>query len=287
MYPQSTARKKRSGSRQAGSQFFACLALAGVVLSGASGAEGGASVYPAGAETVMPAFYPGPGGSLFAQFNDFYVANELAGPTGRALVPGFHLRLSAVAGKFVHNWGVHVLGGTLVNAVAAPFVDIHLSAPFGSQNKAGIGNPDIETSVLYSRGTLHWWYGYEVYTPGFSYRKTDLVHVGQHNYASAPAAAFTYLPHHGRTEISSKVQYIDNYIDGATHYRSGNELIWEYAGMHHVTKRLAAGANGFYYQQTSDDRQNGTIYQDGNRGRNLAFGPELRCQVSHYVFVLK
>jgi hypothetical protein len=235
----------------------------------------------------MPGFYPGPGGSLFGQFNNFYVANELAGADGRAAVAGFHLRVSAVAGKFVHNWGLHVLGGTLVNAVAVPFVDVYLSAPFGSQNKAGIANPNIETALLYSRGAFHWWYGYEVYTPGFSYNKNDLVNVGQHNYASAPAAAITYLPHHGATEISSKVQYIDNYTNGATHYRSGNELVWEYAGMHNITKRLAAGGNGYYYQQTTDDRQNGASYLDGNHGRNVAFGPEIRYHFTHFVLALK
>ena len=78
-----------------------------------------------------------------------------------------------------------------------------------------------------------------------------------------PSGAFTYLPNHGRTEISSRLQYIVNYTDSATHYHSGNEFLWEYVAMQNVTKKLAIGANGYLYQQTTDDRLLGVIYAGG------------------------
>jgi len=261
------------------------LAIALVTIGAAYATEGGTSVYPAGVETIMPGRMPAAGGTMILEFNDFYNANELAGPGGQALVPGFHLRVSAVAGKLVHNWGVHVLGGTLVSTAAMPWVDVHLNAPFGSMNKSGIGNPDWETAVAYKNGSLYWWYGFEIFTPGFSYKKTDMVNIGQHNYATAPSGAFTYMPHHGRTEVSSKFQYITNYADNATNYHSGNELVWEYAGMQNVTKKLAIGGNGFYYLQTTPDRQSGLSL--GNQGRDFAFGPEIRYHFSHYSMILK
>ena len=118
-----------------------CIALAIGTISAATATETGASVYPAGVETIMPGRLPGAGGTMLLEFNNFYMANQLAGPDGHAVVPGFHLRVGAVAFKVVHNWGVHFLGGTLVNSVAMPIVDIHLDAPFGHQNKIGIGNP--------------------------------------------------------------------------------------------------------------------------------------------------
>jgi hypothetical protein len=114
-----------------------------------------------------------------------------------------------------------------------------------------------------------------------------LVNVGQHNYATAPAAAFSYLPGHGRSEVSSRFLYIVNYSDSATNYRSGNEFLWEFDGMHNITKTVAIGMNGYYYQQTTNDIQNGLVYLGGNRGRNLEFGPEIRCHFSHYVMALK
>jgi hypothetical protein len=271
----------------AGRRLCLFLSLGMLCIVAAYATEGGTSVYPAGVETIMPGRMIGPGDSMLLVFNNFYEANELVGTSGRALVPGFHLRVGAVAFKFVHNWGVHLLGGTLVNTVAVPIVDIHLNAPFGSQNKAGFGNPDLETAISYNTGALHWWYGMEVYTPGFSYNKTDLVNIGQHSYATAPAAAFSYMPHQGKTEVSSKFQYIVNYTNDATHYRSGSEFVWEFVGMQNVTKRLAIGGNGYFYKQTTNDLQNGLMYLDGNRGRDLGFGPEIRYHFNHYSMILK
>ena len=268
-------------------RFAICLALFIATIGVASSAEGGASVYPAGVETIMPGRMPGAGGTMFLEFNNFYQANELVGSDGHALLPGFHLRAAAVAAKVIHNWGVHVLGGTLVNSAALPLVYLHVDAPFGSGDKAGFANPDLETAIAYQKGALSWWYGVEVYAPGFSYQKDALVNVGQHNYATAPAGAFTYMPHHGKTEVSSKFQYIVNYTNDATHYRSGGEFIWEFDGMQNVTKRLALGFNGYYHHQLTDDMQNGLTYLDGNRLRNLSFGPEIRYHFDHYAMILK
>jgi len=254
------------------------LATLGLTLPAAFATESGASVYPAGVETVLPGLTPGPGASLLAEFTDFYQANSLVDGKGQSAVPGFHLRVSAVALKFVHNWGVHVLGGTLVSYVALPYLYESLSLPFGKGSKTGFSNPDIQpVAVAYSRGAWHWWYGADVFTPGFQYNKHDLVNIGQHNFAYAPSGAFSYFPEH-KTEISSKFQYIMNGKDSATGHRSGNEFVWEYVAMQNIGKHVAVGGNGYFYKQTTDDVQNG-LSLPGSRGRNFAFGPEIRWRV--------
>jgi hypothetical protein len=83
---------------------------------------------------------PGARGTTLVEFTDSYTANELAGSNGKALMPGFHLRVGAAAVKVMHNWGLHVFGGAFVTSAALPLLDVHLSAPIGSQNKVGIGN---------------------------------------------------------------------------------------------------------------------------------------------------
>lgn len=97
--------------------FSRCLLRTAAALallnSLACATELGASVYPAGVETVMSGMVPAPGASLLAEFTNFYEANALVDGQGHAELAGFHLRVAAVAVKFVHNWGVHVLGGTL------------------------------------------------------------------------------------------------------------------------------------------------------------------------------
>jgi len=249
--------------------------------------ESGASVYPAGVETVMPGMTPQPGASMLFEFTDFYQANAVADGHGKSEIPGFHLGVTAVALKFTHNWGVHVLGGTLVSYGALPYLYEHLDLPFGTGSKTGFGNADVQPiAVAYQRGVWNWWYGYDVFMPGFTYNKNDLVNIGQHNFAGAPTAAFTYLPNHSN-ELSSKFQYIVNGTNNQTQYRSGNEFIWEYDGMHNVAKKVAIGVNGFYYQQTTDDLQNGVTAPAGHRGRDLAVGPEIRCHFGHLGLIAK
>jgi hypothetical protein len=269
--------------------FSMYVILIGLTLTRASATENGASVYPAGVETVMPGMTPPPGVTMFEEFNTTYQANQLLGPNGQSLVPGFRLSVYAFAPKVVRNWGVHVLGGTLVSAAAVPFLDEHLQVPSGSAVKMGLGNPEIGVAYVgYNRGDWHWWYGLDVYTPALSpYDKNNLVNIGQHYFSTAPVGAFTYLPNHGRTEISSRLQYLVNDTNHATNYHSGNEFTWEYDTMQNVTKKLAIGINGYYYQQVTADWQNSVIVGNGNRGRAFDAGPEIRCHLGPFALITK
>jgi hypothetical protein len=140
--------------------------------------------------------------------------------------------------------------------------------------------------VGYQKNSLHWYYEGDVYLPGAPYTKGDVVNTGQHNYAAAPVAAFTYLPHGGEWEVSSKYQYIVNFNDTVTNYRSGNEFTWEYVAMKEVSRNVAIGANGYLYQQTTNDELNGAISGGGNRGRDLTVGPEVRVNLAGHCLVI-
>ena len=65
----------------------------------------------------------------------------------------------------------------------------------------------------YTKGDWDWLYEADVLLPGASYSKAAILNVGQHNFVVARVAAFTYLPFQGKTEISSKLQYIVNSED--------------------------------------------------------------------------
>jgi hypothetical protein len=239
-------------------------------------------------ETIMPGMMPPTGQTILLEFNNFYQANGVMDGSGHSLVPGFHLRVAAVAVKVVHNWGVKALGGMLVSSLALPVVYQHLDLPFGRFDKTGLANPDIGVlAVSYVKGDLHWWYGIDVYTPGAQYDKTAVLNVGQHNFATAPEGAFTYLPRRGRDELSSKFQYIVNFTNPATQYRSGHEFVWEYAAMHNVTKQASIGLNGFYYQQTTSDRQYGIPVPGGDQGRTLAAGPQIKYRLGAMELIVK
>ncbi len=267
--------------------FLLAMLIAGPAVRVATATEGGGSVYPVGAETVLSGVAPGPGASVLANFNLFYQANGLADNQGRNSVPGFHLRAAATAFKFQHNWGVHLLGGTLTSFAVLPVEYVHLDGPFGTGNKTGISNMIFEpAAIAYQHGDWHWWYGLDCFAPGLGFNKNDLVNIGQHNWAYAPAGAFSYLPSHG-TEVSSRFQYLVNGENGAMQYTSGAEFIWEYAAMQNITKNIAIGGNGYYYQQATNDIEDGLIVGDGNRGRDVAAGPQVRVHVGRALLIAK
>lgn len=254
----------------------------------ATASEHDGSVYPMGAETVLPGLTAAAGQTMFSVFTAFYQVNSLMNSEGHNEVPGFHLDLEAVAFKLDHNWGVRLLGGSLVSEVALPLESESVTTPAGTVSKTGFSNAEIRAaSLAYQKGAWHWWYGLDVVPPAFQYRKNDALNIGQHNWAIAPLGAFSWLPNRGQTEVSSRFMYIVNYTDPDTNYRSGNEFIWEFDAMRNITRMIAVGVNGYCYKQTTNDLQNTAIAADGNRGRDVAIGPELRVRVGHEILIAK
>jgi hypothetical protein len=258
-------------------------------VTGAGATENAVSVYPVGIETVLPGLTPNPGGTMLYGYVASYRANALDNSQGQSSVPDFQIDVFGTAFKVVHNWNVPFLGGTLNNNIAVPFLRETLNLPIGQFTKFGVGNASIGVLELgYKKGNWHWLYEGDILLPGGSYTRGAPLNVGQHNYAVAPVTAFTYLPSKGKTEISSKIQYIINSEDVVTRYHSGNEFMCEYVAMREVSRRVALGVNGYFYQQTTDDRQDGTVFAGGFRGRDFAIGPEFRFKLGpHSGFALK
>jgi hypothetical protein len=258
-----------------------------LLLPSANASENGASVYPVGVETVMPGMTPPPGGTMLYEYNAFISANETDNGKGKAEPINFKLRAFASAFKVSHNWGVHFLGGTVGTNFAIPFVTQELHVPPGKFQKFAVGNICVSPlGVGYVRGHWHFFYEGDIFFPGTGRGATDVLNVGQNNYAAAPVGGVTYL--RGKEEISSKLQYIINLKDAATNFQTGNEFIWEFDGMHGTTRKIAVGVNGFYYQQTTGDKLNDTVFNGGNRGRDLSIGPEVRFNlIPHGGFAFK
>lgn len=272
---------------------FSCLRIAPILAAALAlpaavhATENAGSVYPIGAETVMPGVTPPGHGTMLVEFSLFYEANELMNSAGDSAAPEFKVRVVANAVKIVHNWDFPVFGGRLNSNIAVPTIYEKLHVSPGDYSKTGIGNVILGLfQVGYQKNSLHWYYEGDVYLPGAPYTKGDVVNTGQHNYAAAPVAAFTYLPHGGEWEVSSKYQYIVNFNDTVTNYRSGNEFTWEYVAMKEVSRNVAIGANGYLYQQTTNDELNGAISGGGNRGRDLTVGPEVRVNLAGHCLVI-
>jgi hypothetical protein len=286
--PQSLLPSKRRKSSSASPRWLSFVAVIAFVV-GAGATENGTSVYPVGIETVLSGLTPNSRGTTLYGYVASYRANALDNSAGQSAVPDFQVDVFATAFKLVHNWNLPILGGALNSNIAVPFLRETLNLPIGQFTKSGIGNSSIGILELgYKRGSWHWLYEGDILLPGESYSRTSPLNIGQHNYAVAPVTAFSYLPSEGSWEISSKIQYIFNSEDIATRYHSGDEFMWEYVAMREVSKRVALGVNGYFYQQTTDDRQDGAVFADGFRGRDFAVGPEFRFKFGpHSGFALK
>jgi len=266
-------------SSRASSAYFIYLFF---ILTAAVGrAQSGASVYPAGVDTILSGLQPSPGKTMIYDYTSFYYANETVGPDGLNSGTEFKLRVFADAIKVVHNWNVPFLGGTLHSNLIVPILDTVLHVSGGRENKAGIGN--ISAALLgssYHRKTVHWYYEGDVFFPAPSYLMTDTLNEGQHNFAAGPAGAITYLPFEGKTEFSSKFQFLINSTNDQSHYRSGNEFTWEYDAMQTVNTHLSFGVSGALFKQVTDDKSNGiSAAGGGSRSRNVLIGPQLGFHV--------
>jgi hypothetical protein len=269
--------------------FAVCFTAEMLFSPAAHATENGSSVYPVGAETVLQGMMPPPKTTGLFTFHTVYTANELDNSVGQSAVSEFKVRVFVNAAKFERNWGVPVLGGMLESTVGIPFVYQELHVAPGKYDKFGLGNVLFAPlGVAYNKGNWHWFYQGDVFFPGAPYTSSDVLNIGQHNFAAGPVGAFTYLAPKAAWEVSSKVDYIVNFKDGATSYRGGNELTWEYTAMKAVSKKASVGVNGYLYQQTTDDQLNGAAVAGGNRGRDLAIGPQARIFFgTHSAFAFK
>jgi hypothetical protein len=267
-----------------------CFAVVCALLSFASASENGASVYPVGVETVLTGLQPHPGETMFYEYTAVVAANETDNSNGQKLPIEFKLRVFATAIKVDHTWGFKLFGTDVHSFIAVPIVFQELHIPPGNFSKYSIANVCLVPAGFGGhKGMLHWYVEpTQMFMPGTAYSKNDHVNLGQHNLAFGPDVAVTLLPNKAKTEISSHTTYIWNGYDKDTNYHSGNQFSEEFNFAEKVTKKVALGINGFYSQQTTDDHQYGQlVHGDGNRGRDLAIGPQLRFDFPHGGFAFK
>lgn len=242
----------------------------------ASATENGASTYPVGVDTRMSGMQPSKGQTVLYNYTNFYWANETDNGNGKSTTPGFKIRIAADAPKIVHDWGINFLGGTLHSNITFPTVHEELNTGSAKGNETGLGNMSMALlGVTYVHKNIHWYYEGDFNLPGGSYNSNNIANIGQHNFAGGPVGAITYLPHEGRQDLSAKVSYLFNSKNGANNYASGNEFMTEYAASQRLGKYANLGVNGYYFQQTTDDKQNGVAYEGGYRGRDFTIGPVL------------
>jgi hypothetical protein len=254
---------------------FAAMVLGLMGIAGsASATEGGGGVYPNGNEGYMVGAMPPPG--LYAMaYAGSYSADSLRDNSGNKFgPPNFNVRVNFLAPRAILVTGQTVLGGQLAFHAIAPLLDVSVTAG-PSQSRSGLGDITVGVGLGYhASDKLHYTFGLDVNAPTGAYNKTDLANLGRNYWNYEPVAAFTYVQPEG-LNADLKVMYDFNRRNGATDYKSGDELHADYDLGWGFGNGFVAGVGGYFYQQTSDDDIGGAAVAN-NRGKALAIGPSIK-----------
>ncbi|MEM5427715.1 SphA family protein [Cupriavidus oxalaticus] len=237
--------------------------------------EGGGSIYPVGAENFSCCALPPPGVYGLA-YGEHYSADSLRGNDGNEVpIPGFRVRSTAVVPRLVWVTNQQLMGGSLAFHGVLPLVNLEVKTAAASQSKTGIGDMTLGTALGWHHGpNLHTVLGVDLFLPTGAYNKNDLANIGRNYWAVQPLFGITYIDPEGFNG-DMKVMYTFNMINRDTDYRSGQELIIDYAVGYGIGAGWVVGAGGYFYQQTTEDKQAGNIVPN-NKGRAWAIGPSIK-----------
>jgi hypothetical protein len=268
---------------------FASLLLLLALVSTAAATEGGGGAYPNGAEDFMSGAVPPPG-TYFLDYFTWYSADRLNNNDGKGSNPGFKLNVTGNVFRFLHvtnktllgaNWGVQAF-------VPVLNVDATATTPGGkiSQSKFGLGDIIIDPVILswHFNKNLHAVFGLDIFFPTGEYDKNRLANPGRNYFTFEPVFAATFICDTGH-EVSAKIMYDINTENNDTNYQSGNEFHVDYTVAKHIGP-WSLGAGGYWYQQVTDDEQNGTKI-DNNLGYALSIGPQVKYDYKNMSFAMK
>ncbi len=251
---------------------FASLGLMGV----AHATEGGGSVYPVGAENFTCCALPPPG--VYGMvWGEHLSADNARGNSGQVVTPAtFSVKANAVVPRVVWITDTQVAGAALGFHAILPLVNLDVKvAPGTAQSKTGIGDMTLGAVLGWHHSDrLHSVLALDVYAPTGSYDKTDVANIGRNYWAIQPVAGLSYINPTG-FNADLKAMWTYNLKNHDTDYRSGQELILDYALGWGLGNGLTLGVGGYAYQQITDDRQYGATVAD-NKGRAFAIGPSVR-----------
>jgi hypothetical protein len=262
----------------------AFMATVIVDFRAAKAMENGATQWPSGVQTVIPAILPAPGETAFYNYSLYYHADSFKDRHGNDLVPGFNLSIAASAPRIVHTWRKKLGPLNMSSAVvlAGNYVKVEQDvAPGVHVEDSTFGLNFLYLTPLYltyNTPSLHVEVGPSVFIPVGHYDARDLANPTVNYYAFQQEFSVTYFPK--KTLELSTLAVVDiNAENPDTNYRSGAFLSIDW-GINWApfasTPNLFFGIGGYYLNQFTDDEINGSKVQpDGFRLKRIAIGPQL------------
>jgi hypothetical protein len=263
---------------------LAALSISVAAGTPAHATENGGGAYPNGAEDFMAGAVPPPGNYFINYFNYYSAGKFKDGP------PEFKLNVAADVLRFIHITDKQFLGGLWGVHVFIPLVymDLKMSGMSAHDRRASLGDIIVDPFILSWHGkNWHAVTAVDIYMPTGNYTKTagPRANIGRNYWTFEPIVAGTYVADCG-FQASGKFMYDVNTKNTDTDYLSGHEFHVDYAIGQKISD-FTLGMAGYYYQQVTDDELNGAKFNNGNKGRVVAFGPAVKYDYKNMSFDLK
>ena len=232
---------------------------------------------------------PAVGDSLWLNYVTFYTADRFNNSSGESSIPGYSVSAVAEAARLLHTWTA-VDGVAWTSGIIFVASDSTLHVPHKVGSGSGFGDLVIQPVLLTATfGNLHTLAGFDVSLPTGGYSKDALVNPGFNYTTVAPQVALTWLP---IKELEFSLFSVAglNSTNPATHYTSGDYFDVDYAIGYRAIASLPAlqfSVGGYYFDQFTDDKVNGSQFLDGHRSRAFAVGPQARYQLPKGGIALK
>jgi hypothetical protein len=276
--------------------------LFSLVLSGrALASESGTSHYMQGAYgDFLMAYVPGPG--LSVRNDNVFMAVHMDGTVkGGRLYAGLDQTMVMNITTLTGMIEVPAIGGFLGLGLGAPFIiNEHVTGDVAADyrtisRRTGLATEHyLDFSGGGDRGGLsdlflmpliaNWQFGECHLTvmpmlnlPTGYYNKNTLTDLGMNYVTFDGNVAFTWL-HQKHYELSFDAGYMINTENPATHYLSGNQIHLDWTLACHLNERLALGAVGHFFAQTTPDTGQGAIL-GGFYSSGAGIGPALTYTV--------
>lgn len=244
----------------------------------ANATEGGGNAYPNGAEGFMAGALP-PSGFYYQNFLNHYTVDKLADGNGHDSGYGINIQATADVSRFIYMTNHKLLGADWGMYTTIPLVHISGDLSVGDKQLAnsstdGLGDISISPLMLaWHQPNFHYAFALEVTTPSGEFNATSFANTGRNYWGFTPVFVATYLSNN--FEASAKVMYDFNGKNDDTQYKSGQEFHFDYALGYHLNN-YTVGLAGYYYQQMTNDKQNGEVYLEGYKGKVFAVGPAVK-----------
>lgn len=248
-------------------------ALSAAAISAAGAAENGNTQYSPGSSQFYAGGIPPFPGFYFVAQTGYFHSDRLNDSDGNKVPIDFDVKAVSETFRFLYVTDIEVGGATLWTQFVLPVVRLDMSVPFVEDDSTSIADVSGTLGLVWHPDKYNTFItAVDVAAPTGNYDVSSLANVGLNHWSIQPVLGYHYLDPQG-LEIGSTLRFIFNMENTDTAYRSGTEIVLDYAVGWNFDK-WRVGAVGYYIQQVTDDRGPG-VASDGNRGKGFAIGPSL------------